>query len=249
MVKIRPDRLIGEVRSPIFAADTTLPKACAIVEKTSDLLGAVKVGALLGYSKTPRRVADCMRQVMADSVPLIFDHQKWPTDIPDISVQIAELIYSAGFDAIIMFPESGSATQQACHDYCKDVGFRVLAGGHMTHKKYRAEDGGYITRIDEMFKLAAANGVKEFIVPGNQPDWIEHYRTLLETQLGRGKFDLAGPGFGVEYQGGNVGQAAERAGESIHVIAGSLFTKKAVEEARKTALQIRAELGMPIAAA
>lgn len=240
-------RLINEKRTPIFAADTTLPRACAILEETSDLLGATKVGALLGYAETLSKVSKRMRQVMSASVPLIFDHQKWPTDIPDISMQIADAIHAADFDAIIMFPESGPETQQACLDHCKDIGLRIIAGGHMTHKKYRCEDGGYIVRTDKMFDLAARNGVHEFIVPGNQPEWIDHYRELIEKILGRGNFDLAGPGFGDEYvvaQGGNVSQAAARAGESIHVIAGSLFIKKPITEARKTAIKIRSDLGV-----
>jgi orotidine-5'-phosphate decarboxylase len=212
------DDIIKLKRSIIPACDVGLDRFKDIVAQTADIekIGAYKIGFQLGLSHGLPSVVKAAREF--SDKPIIYDHQKAATDIPDTGKNFAEVLSSAEVDTVILFPQAGPATQQAWIDYCKDAGLNVIVGGLMTHEKYVRSQGGYIADegIDEIYLNAAKSGIKDFVVPGNKPDEIQRIKDMLE------KSGVA-PTFyspGLVTQGGDITDSGAAAGERWHAIVG-----------------------------
>ena len=99
---------------------------------------------------------------------------------------------------------------------------------------------------DFMYKLAARMGVTDFVVPGNKPDRIRHYKELIE------KCGISEPVFyspGLVAQGGEISEGAKAAGKRFHAIVGRgiYFNKpeerfNTAEEIRKAAIELTSKL-------
>ena len=124
----------------------------------------------------------------------------------------------AGFDAIILFPQSGPETERAWIYRAFDNGLKVIVGGRMTHPAYAVSEGGWITDEGalEMYRIAARAGVDNFVVPGNKPEVITQIREVIEAE-GVDPI-LYAPGFIA--QGGTISDAAQAAGRRFHGIVG-----------------------------
>jgi orotidine-5'-phosphate decarboxylase len=85
----------------------------------------------------------------------------------------------------------------------------------MTHPSYLASDNGYLADDfpDNVYQLAKKLGVTDFVVPGNKPDRIAHYRELLGD-------DAVFYSPGLISQGGDLAEGAKAAGKSWHAIVG-----------------------------
>jgi orotidine-5'-phosphate decarboxylase len=151
--------------------------------------------------------------------PVIYDHQKWMTDIPEGGQDIIDIVKKAGANAIIGYPESGPATQEAYIKACQKSQLGVLTGGEMTHPKYKISEGGYIAdeALDRMYLLSARLGITDFVVPGNKKERLEHYLKLLKPEV-NGQISFWAPGFVA--QGGSISDALSVAGKSFHAIVG-----------------------------
>ena len=221
-----------EGRTVIPACDVELPKFLELVEATKDLpkIGGYKIPATSGYDGW-KRWADEAKQ--RTTKPLIYDHQKGGTDIPDTGSFFMKQLRRAGVDAVILFPLAGPKTQAAWTEAAMEKGLYVLVGGEMTHPQFKRSDGGYIAdeALEEIYANAARQGVRHFVVPGNKLDRISVYKRLLED-LG------ADPIFfspGLVKQGGDISEAAKIAGNNWHGIVGTaIYTasdiRKAAEE-------------------
>lgn len=86
------DQIIKRDRSIIPACDVDLTRFEVIVRETAqmDEVGAYKIGAVLALSAGIRRVVDKAREYT--SKPLIYDHQKGATDIPETGAAFAKLL-------------------------------------------------------------------------------------------------------------------------------------------------------------
>lgn len=211
-------RIIAKDRSIIPACDTGLDLFDRIVRETHslDAIGAYKIGAALAVQYGLERVVNQARKYT--NKPLIYDHQKAGTDIPETGKAFAQTVKNAGIDALILMPLAGPATEIAWINAALACDLPVIVGGHMTHASFLTSEGGYIAdeAVGTMFRLAAQQGVTDFVVPGNKPDSIRELRAMLESQGVQPTF--YSPGFVA--QAGKISAAAKVAGARWHAIVG-----------------------------
>jgi len=217
---------------PIIKRDKSIIPACdfsdivlfeSIVRETADIdaVGAYKIGFRLGYRHSVPLLVETARK--HTKKPIIFDHQKAATDIPDFGKDFAQDMKDFGIDAIILFPQAGPVTQEKWTSAAMDAGLGVIIGGEMTHHKYKKSDGGYLDddALEEIYTNAAEQGVIDFVVPGNKLDRIKKYKELLENKNITPTFYSPG----LVTQGGNISEATKVAGDRWHAIVGRAIHK------------------------
>ena len=211
--------IIGRERSVIPACDVeTLEQFEELVKQTADVngIGGYKIGFELGLSfGLPAVIAAARKHT---DKPIIYDHQKAGTDIPDTGKNYAKLMKKSGVDTVIFFPQAGPETERAWIYHALDNRLNVIVGGRMTHPAYAVSEGGFITDEGalDMYRIAARAGVNNFVVPGNKPDVIKQVRDVIEAEGVSPVFYA--PGFIA--QGGKIEAAAKVAGDRFHGIVG-----------------------------
>jgi orotidine-5'-phosphate decarboxylase len=225
-----PPREPQTERKPLIDLPRSIIPACdvpdldmfeRIVKETSDVdgIGAYKVGLELvipfGFIEVVRRAREYTDK------PIIYDHQKGGNDIPQLGSKFMQTIIKSGADSAILFPFSSPVTQSEWTKALHESGLNVIVGGEMTHEQFLESQGGYIadSAPERIYKLGAAMGVRDFVVPGTKTESVDKYRTLLEGLLGEGNFTLYAPGFVA--QGGNITDAGRVAGRNWHAIVGT----------------------------
>ena len=236
------DKIIKRDRSIVPACDVPLEvfKDIAMVTEWQHQFGALKIGpALTGRPGYDKVIAVAKKYTQK---PLVVDPQKWGTDIPDTAEKILAPVKESGIDAIILFPQSGPATEYAWINAAQNLELKVIVGGEMTHPRYLSNDvggigerGDYINKfgllgIDvltpgfiredaplDMYKIAAKMGVTNFVLPGNKPDKITQYKHFL---IGAGVKDPITWSPGLISQGGDLSEGAKAAGDNFHAIIG-----------------------------
>lgn len=212
-------KIIKQERSVIPACDvSTLEEFESLVKDTEKVkgVGGYKIGFELGLNYGLGKVVKTARKYT--DKPIIYDHQKAGTDIPDTGKNFAEVCKRAGVDAVILFPQSGPETERAWIYHALDKGLNVIVGGRMTHPAYTVSEGGFITDEGalEIYHIAAQIGINNFVVPGNKPEVIEQIRSVIEAEEVTPVFYA--PGFIA--QGGVLSDAAKVAGDRFHGIVG-----------------------------
>jgi orotidine-5'-phosphate decarboxylase len=210
--------LISKARTIMPACDVEIERFEELVKSTNmiEKIGSYKIGMLLALKHGLRQIVDLARKYT--DKPLIYDHQKGGTDIPDMGKGFMKVVAEAGFNGVILFPQSGPATLTAWVHSALDKELRVLVGGYMTHDRYVVSEGGYIDdeAVERMYLDAARLGVIDFVVPGNKPEFISRIRKkILESGV---QPIFYAPGFIA--QGGNISDAAKVAGPKWHAIVG-----------------------------
>jgi len=208
------------------------------------LIGAYKIGFVLSLTYGLKGIVDLIKEYDEDT-PIIYDHQKCGTDIPATGKPFAKVCKESGVDSVIIFPQAGPDTQKAWIESCLEQDLHVITGGLMTHPNYVAtikdlseEDfaeysklwneqtpstsfftGGYIRpdAPEEMYELSFSLGIRDFVVPGNNPDFIENIRINYPGVT------LYAPGF--IKQGGEISESGKAAGDNFHAIVGSAIYK------------------------
>lgn len=225
------DDIINRSRSIIPACDfSSLEELEEIVEKTChvDGIGGYKVGFELVIGNSLPAVVEKIKKYT--DLPIIYDHQKGATDIPDIGGKFVQVCKAANVDAVILFPLAGPATEMSWIDACQQQNLKVIVGGEMTHKMFKSSEGGYIADkgAEDIYTNASKQGVRDFVVPGNKAERIKFYRDLLKE---------VNPVFyspGLITQGGEITEAARAAGERWHAIVGrAIYQAKDVTAAVK----------------
>lgn len=210
-----------------------------LVEETCDIDGIVgyKIGAILtlkyGLQKTVRRIREITE------LPILYDHQKGGTDIPEISSgTFLSICQDAEVDAIIIFPLSGVETLKAMVTRCKEIGLIPMVGGEMTHRGYVRTEGGYLS-VDapqRIYKDAGNLGVKHFIIPGTKIEGIGKYRSMLAKIVDSPEFLFPGIGKG---QGGDIVSAfnATRHYASYAIVGRGIYAEKDMKGAVRNLLR------------
>ena len=204
--------IIKEKKSVIPACDVATLEELENLVKAADSvkgIGGYKIGFSLALPYGLPAVVKAIRK--HSKKPIIYDHQKAATDIPDTGAQFAAACAAAKIDAVILFPQAGPETLKAWINHCNAAKLKVIVGGEMTHPAFLAKDGGFL--LDDapkrIYELAASLGVTDFVVPGNKPDRIRYYKEIIE------KAGCAAPAFyspGLVTQGGDVTEGAKAAG-------------------------------------
>lgn len=143
-------------------------------------------------------------------------------------------------DAVILFPFSSPVTQEEWTKAAIAVGLIPIVGGHMTHKQFLRSEGGYIANDapERIYRSAAQQGVKDFVVPGNKLEFVSKYRDIIEKELGEGNFVLYAPGF--ISQGGDITETGQVVGNRFHAIVGSGIYKQ--DDMHAAAIQVTSQL-------
>ncbi len=212
-------KIIQAEKSLIPACDVKeLKRFEEIIRETNDipLVGAYKISAVLGLKYSLPEIVKTARKYT--DKPLIYDHQKAGTDIPDTGKDFIFMLKESGIDALIIFPLSGPVSQLAWINYAKNIDFPIISGGYMTHEGFVVSAGGYINddSPEKMYINSAQNGVTDFVVPGNKPNIIVQIKDIL-TKMGISPVFYS-PGF--ISQGGKISDAALAAGDNWHAIVG-----------------------------
>ncbi|MDO8480236.1 MAG: orotidine 5'-phosphate decarboxylase / HUMPS family protein [Nanoarchaeota archaeon] len=223
--------IIARDRSVIPACDVeTLDELKRLVKATCAIegIGAYKIGFELVIPYGMKQVIEEIRT--HSDLPIIYDHQKAGTDIPDTGEKFMRACSHA--NAVIIFPQAGPVTEEAWILAAQKKNMPIIVGGEMTHAGYLASEKGFLS--DDMperaYKIAAKLGVSDYVVPGNKPDKILKYRKMLE------KMGIT-PVFyspGLIAQGGSLTEGAEAAGPFWHAIVGrGIYGAKDMEKAAK----------------
>lgn len=212
------NKIIKKDRSIIPACDVPLGLYEKIVKETADIegIGGYKVGFFLGLEHGLPKIVEITRR--HTDKPVIYDHQKAGTDIPETGGKFARVCKDAGVNAIILFPQAGPETERAWIQASRDEGLGVIVGGLMTHAGYRRSEGGFLAdeAVMDIYLNAAGLGVRDFVVPGNRPDEIKRIKKGLE---GKGVSPIFyAPGFIA--QGGKIDEAVKAFGSCWHAIVG-----------------------------
>jgi len=172
-----------------------LGEACRVVEKVDrhpDVYG-YKIGFALGLGYGLPEV--CKRIRALSQKPIIYDHQKAGTDIPDTGALFAKTLRQGGVTEAIIFSHAGPQTQAAWIDALKAEGLKVIVGGVMTHPGFLASEGGFLIddKILGAYALAAERGVSAFVVPLTKPEVVR----AIATRLGSTReWEFYSPGMG-----------------------------------------------------
>jgi len=159
-----------------------------------------KIGFSLGLGHGLPAVVERIRA--HSDKPVIYDHQKAATDIPDTGALFARTLADAGVNEGILFPQAGPATLAAWVDALRDAGLKVIVGGLMTHRAYQVSEGGFLRDdgILQIYRDAAARGVRAFVVPLTKPDAV----LRIAAEIGAAdNTEFYSPGYGK--QGGDPG--------------------------------------------
>lgn len=198
--------LFSQSRGVIPACDfLKINKFEKLIKSTYDIEGIVgfKIGCGLALKYSLTRLVNIANKY-TDS-PIIYDHQKGGTDIPQMGEIFSKVCSESGVRGVIIFPQSGPSTEEAFIKSLYEEDLIPIVGGEMTHPKYLERDGGFI-RNDapaEIYDIAAKNKVNYFVIPGNKPDIIKNYSNLISRKVEKPKYIM--PGIG--RQGGDIGSA------------------------------------------
>src|SRR3989344_1950213 len=226
--------LIKQKKSIIPSCDVDgLGKLSKLVKATCFVkgVGAYKIGFELVIPFGMEKVVKTIRK--HTKLPIIYDHQKAGTDIPDMGSKFMKACKLA--DAVILFPQAGPETEVAWIKAAQQAKMDVIIGGEMTHQAYLKEAGGFIDddAPKRMYEIAALMGVTDFVIPGNKPEKAMQYVDLIGNKIKNPVFYSPG----LVAQGGNISDLAKKL-DSWHAIIGRAIydaedMKKAAEELAK----------------
>ena len=194
-------------------------------------VGAYKIGFELVIPFGMKNVVKTIRKIT--KLPVIYDHQKAGTDIPEMGSKFMKACRLA--DAVILFPQAGPETEAAWIKAAQQAKMNIIIGGEMTHQAFLKEAGGFIedNAPARIYEIAASMGVADFVVPGNKPDKAMEYKKMIEKKVKNPVFYSPG----LVTQGGKISDLASKL-ESWHAIVGRAIyeaddMKKAAEELAK----------------
>jgi orotidine-5'-phosphate decarboxylase len=195
-------------RGLIVACDVTTEadlERLAAATGPLDFMRGFKVGVLLALSVGLRRACEIIRR--HSSQDIIYDHQKFGTDIPDIcGGAVLGLLQDLGVTQVIAFPFAGIETLKAFAAGCQKLGLEPIVGGEMTHAGFLVRDGGYIadTSPSRIYQDAAGLGIRCFVLPATKPQAMAMHRKAVEKLCPQPAFMFPGVGKG---QGGDIVEA------------------------------------------
>jgi len=179
---------------------STLEELDELVKNTCshDRIRGYKVGFALGLTFGLPQIASRIQKWT--SKPIIYDHQKAATDIPDTGKLFAKTLKNAGIQEAILFPQAGPQTMNAWIEALKEANLKVIVGGIMTHPGYLASEGGFLKDecMYQLYREAQERGCQNFVVPLTKPEVVQKIKSYLKNPE---HLEVMSPGFGA--QGGS----------------------------------------------
>ena len=144
-----------------------------------------------GLPETVRRIRE------GTDKPLIYDHQKAATDIPDTGALFGDVMKTAGINEVILFPHTGPRTLAAWTQALQERDLKVIVGAVMTHPAYLVSEGGFIAdaAAAAICKQAAGLGVAAFVVPLTKPEVVAKLAQEVPFTVQQ---EFYSPGFGAQ---------------------------------------------------
>ncbi|MBI4452333.1 orotidine 5'-phosphate decarboxylase, partial [Candidatus Woesearchaeota archaeon] len=193
----------------------SLEKLFKLVKATCSVkgVGAYKIGFELVIPFGMKAVVKIIRKYT--KLPIIYDHQKAGTDIPEMGSKFMKACSLV--DAVIIFPQAGPETEVAWIKAAQQAKINLIVGGEMTHQAYLEEAGGFINdnAPKRMYEIAASMGVTDFVIPGNKPEKAMEYVNLIRNKIKNPVFYSPG----LVAQGGSISDLAKKL-DSWHAIIG-----------------------------
>jgi orotidine-5'-phosphate decarboxylase len=212
--------LIHLNRSIIPALDVNLAAAEKIVRETcrSEFVSAYKVGFYLAMKSGLPQVVQTLRKYT--DKPIIYDHQKACTDIPDTGELFVSACVDAGIDAAIYFPMTGPVAEEAWIKAAQTKNLPILVGAWMTHSGFEAESGGNFTKekILDIYSLALKLGITDLVVPGTKIEALHQIVSRVESTQELSHISFYTPG--IQTQGGSIPEILQLIPQNIHFIVG-----------------------------
>ncbi len=211
----------------------SLEKLSKLVKATCPVkgVGAYKIGFELVIPFGMEKVVRTIRKIT--KLPIIYDHQKAGTDIPEMGSKFMNACKLA--DAVILFPQAGPETEVAWIKTAQKAKMNVIIGGEMTHQAFLKEAGGFIddNAPKRIYEIAVNMGVTDFVIPGNKPEKAMEYIILIKSKVKNPAFYSPG----LISQGGKITDLASKL-DSWHAIIGRAIyeakdMKKSAEELAK----------------
>ncbi|KAF1080200.1 MAG: Orotidine 5'-phosphate decarboxylase [Candidatus Rifleibacterium amylolyticum] len=169
----------------------------------NEMFYGFKAGFSLGLTHGLGKVVETIRRY--SDLPIIYDHQKAATDIPDTGRLFAQTLRRAGINEAILFPQAGPVTLEAWISALREEELKVIVGGLMTHKAYMHSEGGFLNdqAIETIYRTAVDLGVNSFVVPLTKPEAVDR---IFQTVPFRPETEFYSPGYG--RQGGDPSRFA-----------------------------------------
>ena len=227
---------------PIIKLKKSIIPSCDVdsIEKLKELVkstcsvrnvGAYKFGFELAIPFGMEKVVKTIKKIT--NLPIIYDHQKAGTDIPEMGEKFMKACKMV--DAVIIFPQAGPETEAAWIKAAQQSKMPIIVGGEMTHAAYLKEAGGFLDddAPKRMYEIAASMGVNDFVIPGNKFEKSMQYVEIIKNKIKNPVFYSPG----LIMQGGNISDLAKKL-ESWHAIVGRAIyeakdMRKAAEELAK----------------
>ena len=213
----------------------TLEKLEKLVKSTCNVkgIGAYKIGFELVIPFGMNEVIKIIRK--HTKLPIIYDHQKAGTDIPDMGLTFMNSC--KGVDAVIIFPQAGPETEAAWIKAAQKSKMHIIVGGEMTHSGYLKETGGFLENDTpkRIYEIASGLGVADFVIPGNKPEKCLEYNELIKKKIKNPVFYSPG----LVAQGGKISDLAKKL-DSWHAIVGRAIYE--AKDMRKAAIECASQL-------
>lgn len=202
--------LWGRATGIVIAADVaTLDELRAIAEMVAPVpeVVGIKIGFMLGLRYSLGKAVAAVRD--AATVPVIYDHQKAGTDIPQMGKPFAATCRDAGVQAAIFFPLAGPKTLDGFVMGAFEEGLEAIVGLVMTHPKFLVGEGGYIDNgaPDAVCRAAIDLGVRNYVLPGTKTDIVSRFAKGPLAEIEPATIMM--PGIGS--QGGSIAAAFQAA--------------------------------------
>ena len=205
----------------------SLEKLSKLVKATCSVkgVGAYKIGFELVIPFGMAKVVKTIRKIT--KLPIIYDHQKAGTDIPDTGEKFMKACKNV--DAVILFPQAGPETEIAWIKAAQQAKMNVIIGGEMTHQAFLKEAGGFIddNAPKRMYEIAASMGVTDFIIPGNKPEKAMEYVKIIKNKVKNPVFYSPG----LITQGGIISDLAKKLDPWHAIIGRAIYEAKDMNKA------------------
>lgn len=194
----------------VLAADVLTLEELRFLTSVGTAVSAVvgiKIGFALALRFGLKATVRAIREI--SDLPVIYDHQKAATDIPEMGRLFAETCQEAGVQSVILFPLSGPGTLAEFVSAAFKCDLNPIVGCFMTHLAYVQSEGGFISddAPARMLDIAIGQGVRTFVLPGTKPAVVRHLSEGCLNSIRPANIMM--PGIGS--QGGSIERSFEAA--------------------------------------